>query len=124
MSFSILDYWQKMLKNLFLITAILLFSADSVFPHSPRRVYIANDDCYFMKLGSSTVTYLDAGTPLIWVLAGGQLDSPDFVIPAQDGDSYFLQRFTLEYPILEGGLGIFGRFIDHFILVYHKLKQK
>jgi hypothetical protein len=44
MSFSILYYWQKMLKNLFLIIAIFLFSTESALPHSPRRVYIANDD--------------------------------------------------------------------------------
>lgn len=58
-------------------------------------VVLSNADCYFMRLGSSTVTYLDAETPLICVLAGGQVDSPDFGIPAQDGDSYFLQRFAL-----------------------------
>ena len=52
-----------------------------------------------MKLGHSSITDgksdLDTATPQISVLAGGQVDGPSLGIPAQGGDSHFLQRFAL-----------------------------
>jgi alpha-mannosidase len=52
-----------------------------------------------MKLGRSAivdgVSHLDTETPQISVLAGGQVDGPSLGIPAQGGDSRFLQRFAL-----------------------------
>jgi alpha-mannosidase len=59
-------------------------------------VTLSNADLYFMQLGNSTVTSLDAATPLVKVLAGGQVDGPTFGIPNQGGDSNFLQRFALQ----------------------------
>ena len=58
-------------------------------------VTLSNADCYFMKLGRSTVDFLDEQTPLISPLVGGQVDGPNLGIPNQGGDSYFLQRFAL-----------------------------
>ena len=63
-------------------------------------VTISSADCSFMKLGASAmvegVSRLDVTTPQISVLAGGQVDGPKLGIPAQGGDSFFLQRFALE----------------------------
>ncbi|HPG38193.1 MAG TPA: glycoside hydrolase [bacterium] len=58
-------------------------------------VTLSNRDCSFMQIGNSTVASLDSETPLISVLAGGQVDGPTLGIPDQGGDSYFLQRFAL-----------------------------
>ena len=58
-------------------------------------VTISNADCYYMKLGNSTVTSLDTATPQINVLAGGQVDGPTLGIPNQGGASQFMQRFAL-----------------------------
>ena len=58
-------------------------------------VTLSNADCYFMKLGASTPQFLDTRTPRIAVLAGGQVDGPSLGIPAQGGDTRFLQRFAL-----------------------------
>lgn len=62
-------------------------------------VTLSNADLAFMKLGSSEVvdgvSRLDVATPQISVLAGGQVDGPRLGIPAQGGDSSFLQRFAL-----------------------------
>ncbi len=52
-------------------------------------------DNQFFKLGRSTVERLDASTPLLAVLAGGQVDGPALGIPNQGGDTSFLQRFGL-----------------------------
>ncbi len=57
---------------------------------------LSNADCYFMKLGHSTTSFLDIKTPQIAVLAGGQVDGPGLGIPDQGGDGYFLQRFALQ----------------------------
>jgi alpha-mannosidase len=57
---------------------------------------LSNADGYFMRLGRSTISYLDTRTPQISVLAGGQVDGPGLGIPAQGGDDYFLQRFALQ----------------------------
>lgn len=59
-------------------------------------VTLSNADCYFMKLGNSTSTFLDTGTPLINALAGGQVDSVNLGIQNQGGDTHFLQRFALQ----------------------------
>jgi alpha-mannosidase len=59
-------------------------------------VTLSNRDCGFFKLGNSTNSSLDVGTPLLAVLAGGtQLGSPTGGLPAQGGDSSFLHRFAL-----------------------------
>jgi alpha-mannosidase len=62
-------------------------------------VTLSNADCAFMKLGRSKiadgVSQLDTSTPQLRVLAGGQIDGPKLGIPAQGGDTYFLQRFAL-----------------------------
>jgi alpha-mannosidase len=62
-------------------------------------VTLSNADCAFMKLGASSiakgVSTLDAVTPQISVLAGGQVDGGKLGIPRQGGDAYFLQRFAL-----------------------------
>jgi len=59
-------------------------------------ITLSNADCYFMKLGNSTTEYLDIYTPLISVLAGGQVDGGSLGIPNQGNDDYFLQRFALQ----------------------------
>jgi alpha-mannosidase len=62
-------------------------------------ITLSNSDDAFMKLGHSKITdgksELDTATPQISVLAGGQVDGPSLGIPAQGGDSHFLQRFAL-----------------------------
>jgi alpha-mannosidase len=60
-----------------------------------RGITLSNADCQYMRVGSSTATSLDTGTPQISVLAGGQVDGPDLGIPNQGGDSKFVQRFAL-----------------------------
>ncbi len=57
---------------------------------------LSNADCYFMKTGNSTPGSLDANTPLLSILAGGQVDGPALGIPNQGNDDHFLQRFALE----------------------------
>jgi alpha-mannosidase len=59
-------------------------------------VTLSNADCYFMKLGDSTVTSLDSTTPFIAVLAGGRVVDGTNGLPGQGGDSTFLQRFALQ----------------------------
>jgi len=58
-------------------------------------ITLSNADCYFMKLGNSTVDRLDTSTPLISVLAGGRVVNGSNGLPDQGGDGYFLQRFAL-----------------------------
>jgi alpha-mannosidase len=62
-------------------------------------VTLSNADLAFMRLGASAVvdgvSRLDTASPQISVLAGGQVDGPRLGVPAQGGDSYFLQRFAL-----------------------------
>ena len=57
---------------------------------------LSNADCYFMKIGNSTPRFLDTETPMISVLAGGQVDGGHLGIPGQGDDSFFLQRFALQ----------------------------
>jgi alpha-mannosidase len=59
-------------------------------------VTLSNADAYYMKLGDSTHSILDTGTPQLNILAGGQVDGPHLGIPDQGGDSWFLQRFALQ----------------------------
>jgi len=63
-------------------------------------IVLSNSDLSFMKLGRSAVAQrvstLDVATPLISVLAGGQVDGPKLGMLNQGGDSYFLQRFALQ----------------------------
>jgi alpha-mannosidase len=58
-------------------------------------ITLANADCAFFKLGESTPDRLDAGSPNVAVLAGGQVDGGKLGIRSQGGDEYFLQRFAL-----------------------------
>lgn len=58
-------------------------------------VTLSNADCYFMKLGSSTVERLDTETPQISVLIGGNDLNGGGVLGDQGGDERFLQRFAL-----------------------------
>jgi alpha-mannosidase len=58
-------------------------------------ITLSNADCYFFRLGNSTNTSLDTTTPVISVLAGGQVDGTSLGIQNQDGDTHFLQRFAL-----------------------------
>lgn len=58
-------------------------------------VTLSNPDLAFAKLGRSTVAALDVATPQLNVLAGGQVDGPSLGIRAQNGATFFLQRFAL-----------------------------
>ncbi len=58
-------------------------------------VTLSNADCYFMRLGSSTVSSLDINTPQISPLVGGRVVNGSNGLPNQGGDSHFLQRFAL-----------------------------
>ena len=59
-------------------------------------VTISNSDCYFMKLGNSTVEQLDTQTPQISILVGGRDLNGSGILESQGGDSHFLQRFALK----------------------------
>ncbi len=56
-------------------------------------VTLSNQDCYFMKLGNSTISTLDENSAQLNVLAGGQIDG--LGINAQGGDNIFNQRFAI-----------------------------
>lgn len=56
-------------------------------------VTLSNQDCYFMKLGNSTVAALDENSSQINILAGGKIDG--FGIDNQGGDNIFNQRFAI-----------------------------
>lgn len=59
-------------------------------------VTISNPDLSFARLGNSTTDKLDAETPRISMLAGGQVDGGALGIRAQNGNTSFLQRFSLK----------------------------
>jgi alpha-mannosidase len=59
-------------------------------------VTLSNADCYYMRLGNSSIETLDTDTARLSVFAGGRVDGDDIGIPDQHGDSYFLQRFALQ----------------------------
>jgi alpha-mannosidase len=62
----------------------------------PVGVTLSNADCYFMRLGNSTVSNLDVLTPQISVLVGGSIVGAGGAgLPNQGGDTHFLQRFAL-----------------------------
>jgi alpha-mannosidase len=69
--------------------------ADITDAANARGVTLANADCAFAKLGSSTASNLDTATPQINVLAGGQVDGSWLGIRGQNGETHFLQRFAL-----------------------------
>ncbi|MFT3893232.1 MAG: hypothetical protein QM730_16505 [Anaerolineales bacterium] len=58
-------------------------------------VTLSNADCYFMRLGKSTISELDTLTPQISVLAGGKVVGTGNGISSQGGVDSFLQRFAL-----------------------------
>jgi alpha-mannosidase len=58
-------------------------------------VTLPNADCYFMKLGNSTVAEIDTFTPQISVLVGGNDLNGGGVLGDQGGDDHFHQRFAL-----------------------------
>jgi alpha-mannosidase len=58
-------------------------------------VTLSNADCYFMRLGSSTVAQLDTRTPQVSVLVGGRVVGTGSGIYDQGGEDSFLQRFAL-----------------------------
>jgi alpha-mannosidase len=60
-----------------------------------RGVTLSNADLAFAQLGRSTDNFLDAETPQINVLAGGQVDGRNLGIRDQNDATYFLQRFAL-----------------------------
>ena len=60
-----------------------------------KGVTISNPDLAFARLGNSTTTTLDTTTPQLNMLAGGQVDGASLGIPAQNGNTHFLQRFAL-----------------------------
>jgi alpha-mannosidase len=62
--------------------------------NSSFGITLSNADCYFMKIGNSSLTYLDQNTPQINVLAGGRVY--DRGLPNQGGDNSFTQRFALQ----------------------------
>jgi len=57
---------------------------------------ISSPDLSFFRRGDSTPQSLDTQSPLISILAGGQVDGSSLGIPNQGGDTSFLQRFALE----------------------------
>jgi alpha-mannosidase len=56
-------------------------------------VTLSNQDCYFMKVGNSSVAALDENTAQLNVLAGGMIDGQG--IPDQGDDNIFNQRFAI-----------------------------
>jgi alpha-mannosidase len=58
-------------------------------------VTISNPDLAFARLGHSTADALDAATPQINMLAGGQVDGRWLGIQGQNANTHFLQRFAL-----------------------------
>ncbi len=61
-------------------------------------ISLSNQDCYFMKIGNSTIGTLDENTPQINVLAGGRIDGESgfpMGIPNQGNDNIFNQRFAI-----------------------------
>ncbi len=69
--------------------------ADFTDGSGKKGVTISNPDLAFARLGRSTHHVLDTATPQLSFLAGGQVDGPTLGIPAQNGQTHFLQRFAL-----------------------------
>jgi hypothetical protein len=61
-------------------------------------ISLSNQDCYFMKIGNSTVGTLDESTPQLNILAGGRIDGAPghpMGIANQGDDVFFNQRFAI-----------------------------
>ncbi len=58
-------------------------------------VTLSNADLAFFRPGRSRLDQLDGATPLLTILAGGQVDGPRLGFPNQGGDTAFRQRFAL-----------------------------
>jgi len=58
---------------------------------------ISNRDCYYMKIGNSTVTSLDEGSSQLNVLVGGKTETPEFTIGInnQYGNTSYTQQFSI-----------------------------
>jgi alpha-mannosidase len=69
--------------------------ADIISGDGRHGVTLSTPDLAFAKLGRSTAAALDTATPQLNVLAGGQVDGSNLGIRAQNGATYFLQRFAL-----------------------------
>ena len=69
--------------------------ADMTDASGKKGVTISNPDLAFARLGYSTPTVLDIGTPQLHFLAGGQVDGDSLGIRAQNGHKHFVQRFAL-----------------------------
>lgn len=69
--------------------------ADIVDGTGQRGMTLSNADLAFARLGRSTAQELDTTTPQISPLAGGQVDGPGLGVPAQNGETRFVQRFAL-----------------------------
>ncbi|MGH7959319.1 MAG: glycoside hydrolase, partial [Opitutaceae bacterium] len=60
-----------------------------------QGVTLSSADCSFMRVGRSTMTSLDPATPLLSVLAGGNVSGTKLHITHQGGGTHFTQRFAL-----------------------------
>ncbi len=74
---------------------------------------LSNADCYYAKLGASTTSALDTTTPLVRVLAGGQVDGTNLGIQNQSGDSAFLQRFAVRTWTARDQVGAMRFALEH-----------
>ena len=70
--------------------------ADLTDGSGANGITISNPDLAFARLGNSTISHLDTNTAQLNFLAGGQVDGPLLGIPAQNGNTHFLQRFALQ----------------------------
>jgi alpha-mannosidase len=59
-----------------------------------ENVTLSNADCLFFRLGDSRPDFLDAGSSVLHVLAGGQVNE-NLGVFRQDGDTLFHQSFSL-----------------------------
>lgn len=57
-------------------------------------VTLSNADCYYFRLGNSSIPALDTGTAQISPLVGGS-PNDNYGVASQGGDTFFLQRFAL-----------------------------
>lgn len=69
--------------------------ADMTDKTGKAGVTLSNADLSFARIGHSTPERLDTQTPEIHMLAGGQVDGKNLGIHSQNGETRFLQRFSL-----------------------------
>ena len=62
---------------------------------STAQVTVSNLDCCFFKFGDSTPRSLDAEHSRVRFLVGGQIDGAKLGIRSQNGDTSFVQRFSI-----------------------------